>query len=194
MISQIANVTAAALCTKGKIGKEDMPLYTYGFYVLYSYVLYLAVVLALGAALHILLENLTFFACFTLLRSYAGGFHAKTERRCLQLSMFVLIVSAFALKQMRRASCVEAITVCMLIGYGFILCLCPVEAPEKCLTVDERKSYRRIALIASTILVLFSFIAIKLQYLYLLHTVAISFFVEAFSLLLGWASKKINSL
>ena len=66
----------------------DVEVYAYGLELFLSAVLEVLAVLVLGILLGRVFETIAFFAAFIPLRSYAGGYHAKTHLGCF----FVLLV------------------------------------------------------------------------------------------------------
>ena len=83
--------TLATICNALVIEEDDKELYTYGFFILLSHLFYLAIAILLGVLLGILTENLLFYIFFMLLRNYAGGFHAKSERVCTLLTILACL-------------------------------------------------------------------------------------------------------
>lgn len=83
MITNLGEKISHKLAASGTISPDDVDLYSYGFFLLLSSVLYLVVVAILGSAFGILWESIVFYFLFSILREYAGGIHAKTEHGCI---------------------------------------------------------------------------------------------------------------
>lgn len=91
MITALAVSIVDMLCNALAMEEDDKELYTYGFFILLSHLFYLAIAVLLGVLLGILTENLLFYIFFMLLRNYAGGFHAKSERVCTLLTILACL-------------------------------------------------------------------------------------------------------
>ena len=93
MITNWGEKIARRLAASGTILSEDVDLYGYGFFLLLSSALYLFVVAIFGSALGIFWESILFYFMFSILREYAGGIHAKTERGCMLSTILALLLS-----------------------------------------------------------------------------------------------------
>lgn len=132
---------AGCLVSYGIIPEEDLEIYEFGV----SQLLFQAinVITTIGIALlwGMLPQCLLFLASYIPLRSFAGGFHAKTQMRCYVLSN-VMIVAALCTIRMVPA----AAWVCLLLtlpGASMIFLLAPVQDRNKPLSEIERLVYRR---------------------------------------------------
>lgn len=100
------------------------------------------IVLAIGSAWKInLLQILVFYVSYSLLRIFAGGFHAKTRQGCYLASIIFINVCFAAIQFLEWGSR-------LFIGLGLlsictVLCLSPVENPKKPLNSAERTLFRR---------------------------------------------------
>lgn len=61
---------------------EDAKIYIYGINQILTYVINVFSALIIGAILGVFLEITVFMAAYIPLRSFAGGYHAKTPLRC----------------------------------------------------------------------------------------------------------------
>lgn len=98
----------------------------------------IAVTVLIGLAMGLLWESILFTICFLPLRRYAGGFHAKTRRGCLLLSVTVIVMAFCSVKYLRCTewAIVSVSFICLVILWK----IAPV-GNEKRLLSEEEKTY-----------------------------------------------------
>lgn len=96
MITSLGKKIARRLAASGTISPEEIDLYGYGFFLLLSSTLYLIVVAIFGSVFGVLWESIVFYLLFSILRGYAGGIHAKTERGCMLSTILALLLSTLS--------------------------------------------------------------------------------------------------
>lgn len=102
------------------------------------------------------LQILAFYASYSLLRIFAGGFHAKTRQGCY-LASIICINVCFAAIQFLEWGGSLSIGLALL-SICTVLCLSPVENPKKPLSSAERTIFQRrtrIVLFGESVLLLF---------------------------------------
>lgn len=92
-----------------------------------------------GCLLGIAWQSVIFWFCLSILRKYAGGYHADTENRCYVISFIVVAVSLMCVKQINVSWMLGIVlqTISLLV----ILVLAPVENKNHILDEDEKKQY-----------------------------------------------------
>lgn len=85
--------------------------------------------------------GILFLICFAPIRCYAGGFHAKTRRKCFYYSIVIVVIALEGIKILDFLG-VELLILLFLTSY-WIGRKSPVENINKPLNVDERKIYRK---------------------------------------------------
>lgn len=143
MITALGDRLAQALVQSGAVPDEERELYSYGFFLLLSKGLFLLAAMAFGAMWGCLWESVLFYALFTLLRGYAGGYHAAKEHTCL-ICTTVAMLSATGLIRWLEAPGREAVALWLLLtGLVGVALLSPLDSPEKPLVTEDRNHYRR---------------------------------------------------
>lgn len=89
----IIQKTIHFLLSKEAIAQEDVDVYEYGLYTLYSDILDFAVTLIIAFALRLVPHTVLYYIAFIGLRRYGGGYHASTRLRCFSISIAVWLVS-----------------------------------------------------------------------------------------------------
>ena len=141
----IAEHITQKLIASSVIEESDRELYSYGFFLWLSSVLYLVVAAIFGSAFGILWESIVFYFLFSILREYAGGIHAKTEHGCMLSTILALLLSIIGIRKMMQAELSTAAMVFLIVGCAAVFLFSPLDVPEKRLSADDRRYYRRIS-------------------------------------------------
>ncbi len=118
---------------------EDKEIYRYGVQQGLNLAFNFLTTLVIGAVCGMLWESVLFMAAYMPLRSFAGGYHAKTHLRCYLYSIVmitaVLLVIRFLPLGRFICSCL------MFVGSIVILLIAPIEDKNKPLDEVERHVY-----------------------------------------------------
>ena len=144
MITNWGEKIAHKLAASGTISSEDIDLYGYGFFLLLSSALYLVVVAIFGSAFGILWESIVFYFLFSILRGYAGGIHAKTEYGCMLSTILALLLSTMGIWGMLQAEHLTMAMILLIVGCAVVFLFSPLDVPEKPLSAEDWRHYRRI--------------------------------------------------
>ncbi len=135
------------------IKEEDAEIYIYGINQILVSVLNVSSALIIGLIFGVFFEIAVFMAAYIPLRSFAGGYHAKTPLRCYVFSVIMLIVVSTGMKYLYMADLVYYVILAAATLVVFVLA--PVEDRNKPLDEIEHKVFkRRTILIASVELTL----------------------------------------
>lgn len=145
MITSLGEKIAYKLAASGTISFDDTDLYGYGFFLLLSSALYLVIVAIMGSAFGILWESILFYSLFSILREYAGGIHAKTEQGCMLGTTMALLLSISGIRGLKQADFSSVAMVFLIVGCAAVFLLSPLDVPEKRLSADDWRYYRRIS-------------------------------------------------
>lgn len=123
------------------VKEEDAEIYIYGINQILVSVLNVSSALIIGWFFGVLLEIVVFMAAYIPLRSFAGGYHAKTPLRCYIFSVIMLIVVSIGIKYLYLADllCFSILAAALLV----VIFLSPVEDKNKPLLKMEHKVYKR---------------------------------------------------
>lgn len=171
------------LVRSGVVKAEDAEVYIYGINQILAYVLNASSSLIIGLIFGVTFEIIIFMAAYIPLRSFAGGYHAKTPLRCYIFSVIMLIVVSIGLKYLSVSEWVYyAVLLVSVLG---ILVLSPVEDRNKPLDEIEHKVYKKrtVFIAAAELAVCFVFKLVRLDNLFL--AMAYSFAVLNFMLIAG---------
>lgn len=123
------------------IKEEDAEIYIYGINQIFVSVLNVSSALIIGLILGMFFESVIFMAAYIPLRSFAGGYHAKTPLKCYIFSVAMLIVVLTGMKHLSMADLV--CYVLLVVAALIVLVFSPVEDKNKPLDEAEKKAYKR---------------------------------------------------
>lgn len=132
---------AGGLASHGVIPEEDLEIYEFGVGQFLFQAINVITTIGIALLCGMLPQCLLFLVSYIPLRSFAGGFHAKTRTRCYILSNAMI---AAALRAIRVAPATA--WMCLLLtlpGASVIFFLAPVQDRNKPLSEIERLVYRR---------------------------------------------------
>ncbi len=136
---------------------EDEELYRYGMRQLKTGLLNIATILLLGFLFRQIGEGILFAVCYILLRKSAGGYHAKNAKRCY-IDSVILYVGALCLIHFLKPDIRYAGITLFL--FFILLHVIPVENVNKPLNPEERRIYKK----GAVVLFIFFFLLEALLY------------------------------
>jgi len=183
MFRNLSEKVAEMLIRSNAIPREEKEIYKYGVQQGSICFLNLLTTFFVGLFLGTVPESILFMTAYIPLRSFAGGYHAKTSGRCYFLSNVMMIAILWVI----RCGLYSAlICSCLMVGSSSIIyCLAPVEDNNKPLDSLEKVVYRKRTrkILLLEIIVAFVSILLKWKYIALCMTLVLS--VMAFMLVLG---------
>ena len=119
----------------------DKDLYTYGLRQGFLIILNVLITIVIGLIFKMIWQSLIFLFAFIPLRSYSGGYHARTPFRCCLLSVVIMAEALLGIKLIpwNGFICLAA-TLC---AGSTILLLGPVEDRNKPLSRKETAVYKK---------------------------------------------------
>lgn len=185
----IAEHITQKLIASSVIEEGDRELYRYGFFLLLSSVLYLIVAAIFGSTFGILWESIVFYLLFSILREYAGGIHAKTEHGCMLSTILALLLSIIGIRKMMQAELSTAAMVFLIVGCAAVFLFSPLDVPEKPLSADDWRHYRRVSWRLAAVYALLGVWAAAVGWP-ILYPIAASTTLEGILLLAGTINQK----
>lgn len=141
LLQSISERLTLSLIESSIIDKEDEDLYQYGILQGFRIILNVVSALIIGLAFGRLPEIILFMAAYIPLRSYAGGFHAKTPLRCYVFSVAMLCLVSIGLRQAIFSDAV--LYVISAVSAVTVFAVSPVEDKNKPLDEAEFNVYRK---------------------------------------------------
>lgn len=185
MINKISILLSEGIGLKLNSSDDEKEVYAYSIEVLISLLVNLIILYVAAYILNKKFELIIFIIFFSGLRTYAGGYHAKTHIECFFISLSIFIISAMCgtyLKQFGAIILVSGVLFSILMVFW----RAPSESENKPSSKDERKKYkvisRIIVLILSFCAVMLYFLRVKTDFIYISAVVAMV--IESVSLLM----------
>lgn len=159
MIGKLASKTAERFIKRPNACYDKIEIYQYGFFVLYSNVMFLLLTMLLGAVFGVFLQSIVFYILFFSIRQYAGGYHASTETRCEIMSTLSILVCIVVIRLSKTYDLQFALLALSAVSAVYIAILCPLDTPEKPLSEKEFKYFRKISWLILSIIALVAIIS-----------------------------------
>lgn len=123
------------------INDEEKDLYYYGFKQGFLLLLNLITVIIIGIIFNMIWQSVIFMAVYSLLRAYAGGYHANTQSRCYLFSIGMITAVLWIIKLIPWNGSICFITTA--VSSKIILLIAPVEDRNKPLDLKEKKVFKK---------------------------------------------------
>jgi len=129
------------LAENGTINPDDKELYSYGLHQGILMIANLLTTMAIGIVFGMLWQSVIFMAAYMPLRSFAGGYHARTQLLCYIYSIILTITVLSAIKYIPWTSLYCLITT--IVACTVIMFLAPIEDKNKPLDSVEVLVYKK---------------------------------------------------
>ena len=124
------------------ISSDDKELYSYGLHQGMILLLNIITTILIGLAFGMAWQSFVFMIAYIPLRSYAGGYHAKTQIGCYFISVLLIITALLGIRYIPWT-----ITICLIVvlsAGGIIFFASPVENINKPLcSTEEKIAYKK---------------------------------------------------
>lgn len=145
MISKLSNKVIECFFKPSDILDDERELYQYGFFILFSQILYLIITIIIGIILGLIFESIIFYIAFQFIRRYAGGYHASTETRCEIFSTLSILACIVVIKLSKTYDFQTVLLLITILSAVCIFVFCPLDTPEKPLSDKEFKYFRKVS-------------------------------------------------
>ena len=192
MLKEFSNKITKKLVDINVIEEADSELYEYGFWQGGVLIFNFLTVVLLGILFNMLLESIIFLIFYGVLRTIAGGYHARTQNTCYILSIMLMIVVLIMLKTFPW----NIILCCILtvLSISVIFILAPVQDENKLLDEIEKKFFKKLSRIISLLYGFIIFLLFLFNKNELAYCVVISLFTLTIMLVLGKIRNKSRGI
>lgn len=146
MLKKLTHKIVSTLWKGGFDAANEKEIYEFGIETAILKFVHIITMVLIGIAFGLLVQTILFVICYSTIRAYAGGFHAKTRINCYIISVIMIIAVLFVLKispvQYRK----QISLVGMLLSTAVILWLSPEDNPNKRLDQIEINRYKKIVI------------------------------------------------
>lgn len=131
---------------KQNISGNDKVIYLYGLTEGITIIENIVITLFIGFISGNLVQTIMFLLSYIPLRSYAGGYHAKTEQLCFVYSILLIIVVEIFFSYSNQISYTVSLAI-VSISIFFVVIYSPLENEHKLLSITEKKIYKNIVIL-----------------------------------------------
>ena len=192
MLKELSNKITKKLVDINIIEDADSELYEYGFWQGGVLIFNFITVILLGILFNMLLESVIFLIFYGVLRTIAGGYHARTQHACYILSIILIIVVLTILKTFPWNTILCCILTILSISVIFILA--PVQDENKLLDETEKRLFKKLSRVISLIYGLIIFLLFLFNKNDLAYCVVVSLFTLTIMLVLGKIRNKSRGI
>lgn len=175
---------------KDDIDLDETEVIKYGLEIIILKFIFWMSSLSVGILMGCFIESVIYIALFTVLRSYAGGYHAKSRIKCFIQSMFTVIVAMLLLK---LAGTYYIFSILLFIPTVFFSILiwkfAPVDTKNKILESDENIKFKKKTRIILSLEIILAFIAYYLDFIILSAPTMLAINTSGILLLVGYINK-----
>ncbi|WP_409967802.1 accessory gene regulator B family protein [Bengtsoniella intestinalis] len=146
MLSRRLEDIADFLVSNGKNANVDRDIILYGLTVAIEQAASIVSAIILGCVVGLGREVVIFLISFSLLRTYAGGYHCKTAIQCYFMSVGTIFAVLMIVKYTPQKYIMPICIMLLLVAVPLIWKLAPVGATSKPLDEVEKQHYRKITI------------------------------------------------
>lgn len=170
------------------ISESDTEIYAFLFDYIFGSVFYDLSLILIGAIAKQLIITLIFILITAPIRTFSGGYHAKTRIRCNILSYSVFFSYLFISNIVNVNSTLLQIII-YISTWGLIFLISPVESENKHFTNENRKNLRKRLFISFIIITIITITIFLLNYIREVCSINICLIICTLSLYIGYYSK-----
>lgn len=189
MISRLSNLTVLYFLKQSYITDDEQDLYQYGFFILFTQILYSIITIIIGTLLGTVLESIIFYITFQFIRRYAGGYHAKTETRCEIMSTLSIVSCIVVIRLAKTYDFQTVLLILSAVSALTIFAFCPLDTPEKPLSKSEVKYFRKISWLILSVIIAVIVISFVFKFKMLLVPCCLSLIFENILIVAGKIKK-----
>ena len=169
---------------QNKFNSEDKEIYRFGIQQSLNILLNILTTVIIGVSFGVILQSILFLICYMPLRSFCGGYHAKTHIRCyiysvVMITCILLFIKLFAFRMLWYE-------ISVLISLLIIFLLAPVEDRNKPLNHNEKKAFRRKACFIAFLEGVIYHISFAVNLTDLCKILSVSLFSLSVLMIIGW--------
>lgn len=186
MIENIVNY----FIINGIIEEKEKEIYAYGLHQGLLIILNVATTIIIGILFNMLWESMIFMISYIPLRTYAGGYHARTQCKCYLFSIAIIITSLLLIIIIPTTG---FFILSLIITSGItIYVLAPVEDNNKPLDTIEKKSYKKLTKNILIIEILAILVLYILKFKNMSLVICIAIFILSCMLVIGKFKNKLR--
>lgn len=193
MLSFIAEEISLRLVANRHISINKMKYYTYGIELILNDIMIFLSIAIISILSGKIIISIAYALTYCPIRSYAGGYHCETYKKCY-LTTMVLYISMLFLNQFLSNYRFIVSLILIAIAFPVVLILSPVDYGNGPISNDERRKFRMKIIVLLTIAVTGFIIAVVLHETEIAFSISWGIFIVFFLMLLSVLKRKRNEV
>ena len=177
--------------SKGKISNEEAEIFTYGYRLLVEKILIFLISIFVAALCDAFFEIVLLYISFVPLRTYCGGYHAKSSLACMILSGVFLTLGIYGIRIMEYNISIELFVLEVIICGLVLMKFAPIDVKQKKITDNERIFFKKVMMIVFIVECFDGIILILMEKVIYASSIFVSFFLCVFFLAVELVRKRI---
>lgn len=190
MILKLSEKAASVLAEKNSLDPDDTALMQYGLFIILSHILYAIICIICSAVFGVITQSVIFYLAFSFLRSYAGGYHASTEARCIAFSSAAILVCVYCMSLCERFDLRIPFAVSAAAASIALFVFAPVDCREKPLSQKEKREYRKKSIALWLVYIIAVAVSAALSYCKIAYALSAAIILSGVMVTLGYIKNK----
>lgn len=169
---------------QNKFSTEDKELYRYGIQQGLNILLNIITTIIIGALCGMIFPSIIFLLSYMPLRSFCGGYHAKTHMHCYICS--IIMITGILLIAKYFTFDIIVYEFLLLISLILIFLLAPIEDRNKTLDKDEKRIFRKKSYAIAILEVFIYHIFLIIHFINICKILSIALFSLSILMIIGW--------
>lgn len=163
MLERIAASITERQFREGRITRIEQQIYQYGYILMMEVGINILISVIIGIVCHRLPAVIVLLAMLVPLRSYAGGVHMKKTWHCIIATNMVVLAVILIEGVVTQYVPVVSLVVTDIISGAIICGLSPIDTEAKPLDADERKLFKKKAVVICVLEVIINIVLLMLK-------------------------------
>lgn len=190
MILKLSEKAASVLAKGNSLGSDDTVMMQYGLFIILSHILYAIICIICSAVFGVIVQGVIFYLTFSFLRSYAGGYHASTEARCIAFSSVAILICVYCISLSERFDLRIPFTASAAAASIALLAFAPVDCSEKPLSKEEKHEYRKKSIALWLVYIIAVVVSAVLSYYKITYALSAAITLSGVMVTLGYIKNK----
>lgn len=144
--------------------EDETEVVKYGLFSILSKILYFLISIIAGCILNCLPESCIFYFTFVCIRKHAGGYHAKSEKNCIIISVFSVLACVYTAYLCKSVFNLKvSLFLLSVISVILIIAFSPIDTIEHPLNRKTKRKYKKITAAKAILFLTCSFIMLLLS-------------------------------
>lgn len=179
---------------KDDMNEEKAEIIRYGLEVLLIKITFFTAALVISLLMHSFWECIIFTSLFSGIRSYAGGYHANTRKKCFVLSMLTFCSVFMILKLIKTFPLILMIVVIFAAASSVVIFrFAPIDTENKRLDDEEIQIFRKKSRTAVVVELIMAAVAYFLNFKGIMCAVMLSLILTALLICIEIKSSRIKT-